>query len=173
MKKIYTKEILQPIVNESVSFSEVFRKLNPGRKVHGGSIDWIKRKLKQLSIDHSHFQGRAWMKGRAQITSRAMKKEEFEGKFLKEDSNIITHRLKQRLVKFGMKEDKCEKCGNEGKWNGEKLTLQIDHINGRRDDNRLENLRILCPNCHSQTKTYSGKKNKKEDYPDKLSGLPC
>ena len=57
----------------------------------------------------------------------------------------------------------CANCGNIGEWNGQSLTLQIDHINGINNDNRKENLRWLCPNCHSQTSTYTGKnKTKKE-----------
>lgn len=71
-------------------------------------------------------------------------------------------RLKQRLVKNKILEYKCVKCGNEGEWMGEPITLQLDHINGINNDNRLENLRFLCPNCHNQTETHGSKnlKNK-------------
>jgi len=64
--------------------------------------------------------------------------------------------LKRRLIKEGYKENKCE-CCNITTWNGKEISLQLHHINGNRTDNRIENLQILCPNCHSQTETYAGK----------------
>lgn len=64
--------------------------------------------------------------------------------------------VKKRLLRAGLKEDRCERCGiNE--WRGEKLSLHLHHINGDGHDNRLENLELLCPNCHSQTDTYGGR----------------
>jgi len=65
--------------------------------------------------------------------------------------------LKSRLIKEEILEYKCALCGNIGEWQGQPLSLQLDHINGINNDNRLENLRLLCPNCHSQTKTFSGR----------------
>jgi len=72
-----------------------------------------------------------------------------------------TTNLKNRLVNEGLLEYKCENCGNEGEWMDEPISLHLDHINGINNDNRLNNLRLLCPNCHSQTKTYGGKRFKK------------
>lgn len=66
-------------------------------------------------------------------------------------------RLKMRLVNEQRLEYKCALCGNEGMWNNLPLTLELDHINGQHLDHRIENLRFLCPNCHSQTPTFSGK----------------
>lgn len=68
---------------------------------------------------------------------------------LKENTNFKSDTLKYRLVKEGLKQWKCEKCGNEGVWEGKELVLELHHINGNHYDNRLENLQILCPNCHS------------------------
>ncbi len=67
--------------------------------------------------------------------------------------------LKKRLLREGLLENKCCKCGNDGEWLGNNLPLELDHINGVNNDNRIENLRILCPNCHSQTPTFRKKKD--------------
>lgn len=88
-------------------------------------------------------------------------------------------KLKKRLLKEGIKENKCECCGiNE--WMGKPISLQIHHINGVHNDNRLANIMLLCPNCHSQTDTYAGKNSNrekntkllKEDKPVKSSNVP-
>ena len=71
-------------------------------------------------------------------------------------------RFKKRLIESQLIPYKCAICGLENQWNGKELILQLDHINGKHNDNRKENLRFLCPNCHSQTETFSGK-NKKEN----------
>lgn len=67
-------------------------------------------------------------------------------------------KLKRRLIESQYKQDVCEKCGQGPSWNGAPLTLQLDHIDGNPTNNRLENLRVLCPNCHTQTPTYGSKK---------------
>jgi predicted RNA-binding Zn-ribbon protein involved in translation (DUF1610 family) len=77
-----------------------------------------------------------------------------------ENSCVSSTTPKRVIIRDNLKKYKCEKCGNNGEWMGEKISLQLDHINGVRCDNRLENLRFLCPNCHSQTSTYSGKNKK-------------
>lgn len=74
-----------------------------------------------------------------------------------------TNNLKIKLLKEKLLEYKCVSCGNDGNWNGKKLSLHLDHINGNHTDNRLTNLRMLCPNCHAQTDTYCGKNVKQEN----------
>lgn len=73
------------------------------------------------------------------------------------------HHLKKRLVSEGRLKYKCDICGNKGEWNGKPLSLQLDHKNGKHLDHRLENLRLLCPNCHSQTDSFSGKNKNKNN----------
>lgn len=98
-----------------------------------------------------------------------------------ENSKVNRNVAKKRIIKDSLIEYKCAICGNKGEWNGKKLVLQLDHINGVHNDNRLENLRFLCPNCHSQTETFCGlnrpterkilKQKRKEEYEKKLNAL--
>jgi 5-methylcytosine-specific restriction endonuclease McrA len=74
-----------------------------------------------------------------------------------ENSTYARHRLKDRIIKEEMIPYVCDDCGLTDEWNDKKITLQLDHINGVNDDNRIENLRFLCPNCHSQTHSYAAK----------------
>lgn len=71
-----------------------------------------------------------------------------------------TNKLKHRLYKEGLKKNECEICGlNE--WQGKKIQCHLDHIDGNRFNHKLDNIRIICPNCHSQTETFAGKNSRK------------
>ena len=83
---------------------------------------------------------------------------------LRDNSNFRPRDLKTKLIRDNIIEEKCEKCGVSSIWQGEPLVLHLDHINGVNTDNRLENLRLLCPNCHSQTPTFAGRNKKKTDF---------
>lgn len=92
-------------------------------------------------------------------------------KILTEDSEYNRTKLKERLVKEGLKEYKCECCGITN-WNNKPISLQLHHINGINNDNRLSNLQLLCPNCHSQTDNFGGTKGKGTSIIRKANNLP-
>lgn len=79
-----------------------------------------------------------------------------------ENSTYARHNIKKRLIKQKLIEYKCSLCPNEGFHNEKPLVLQLDHVNGINNDNRLENLRFLCPNCHSQQETFAAKNRKRK-----------
>lgn len=105
--------------------------------------------VKDLGLDISHLTGshkRDWLKIPL-------------AELLTVGTYRSTNSFKKRLIKEGVLINKCYECGLDAHWNGKQLSLQLDHINGDNTDNRIENLRILCPNCHSQTKTFSRSKS--------------
>lgn len=162
MKEYYQKDKLEQIVNESYSFAEALRKI--GLRDVGSNFKTIKKYVEEYNIDTSHFRGQTWNKSMGNTDYAAYNKLE---DILKENTNFKSDTLKYRLVKEGLKQWKCEKCGNEGVWEGEELVLELHHINGNHYDNRLENLQILCPNCHSQTDNFRKKSNTKAIKPKK------
>lgn len=80
-------------------------------------------------------------------------KDILEGKY----PQYPTSKLRKRLIVEGYKNNECEICGLKGIWNNKPISLQVDHVDGNRINHKLENLRLLCPNCHSQTETYGAK----------------
>ena len=160
----YTKELLEPIVKDSVSVLEVLRKL--GKNQAGGTHRHISNKIKEFGIDTSHFVGRE-ANQRTNYRGGTKKKEWQEVLVLRQDSKReVPYLLRRSLIEYG-REYQCEnsKCLIQHIWLGNELTLHVDHINGNWRDNRPENLRFLCPNCHSQTDNYCGSKG----YTDRIS----
>lgn len=137
------------IVNGSTSYLQVVKAVGYGSKYGRYAYDLIKKRCEELNLSTDHF---------CRQTS-SFKRYELSDVLIENSPYINTNHLKNRLIKEGLLEYKCSICGNTGEWNGQPLSLQIDHINGNHTDNRLENLRLLCPNCHSQTETY-GIKNR-------------
>jgi bacterioferritin-associated ferredoxin len=140
-------EEIRELVACSTNLADVIRAV--GRQPNGGYHRWMVGRIKALDLDTSHFTGRAWSKGR---TFEGQRRRPI-GELLVKGSTVGSGKLRQRLVAEGLKEQRCEGCGLS-EWQGKPLPLQLDHINGDHTDNRLENLRILCGNCHSQTETW-------------------
>ena len=147
----YTDEQLIEAVKTSLSIAEVCRKL--GIKAAGGNYATIHNKINKLNLDTTHFTGKAWNQGlKYKVVVPAKPLQEI----LKENTPYPSYKLKLRLIKEGLKEEKCECCRNT-KWLGQPIKLELHHINGNHNDNRLENLQLLCPNCHAYTDNYRGK----------------
>lgn len=144
-----SKEELEQVAKESYSIAELCRKLNI--KTNGGNYKTIQSEIKRYNIDVSHFRGQGWNVGLKYNPKPPKKIEDI----LTENSNYQSFKLKNRLFNEGLKEKKCECCGNT-EWNGKPIPLELHHINGCNTDNRLSNLMILCPNCHAQTDNYRG-----------------
>ena len=149
----YTEKEFIDAVNSSTSIRQVLNKL--GLKEAGGNYNHTKTRIKNLGLDISHFTGQGWNKGKKLGPKRTL------DELLVSDRKYPyqSHKLKSRLLSEGIKQHKCENCGIT-EWNGKPTPLELDHINGLNYDNRLENLRIICPNCHAQTETYRGKNKK-------------
>lgn len=111
----------------------------------------IRRIIDKYNIDTSHFKN--------QYKICAKKHIELDDVLCKNSEYKNISNLRNRLIKSGIKEEKCECCGNSS-WMGDKIPLELHHINGIRDDNRLENLQILCPNCHALTDNYCKRNHK-------------
>ena len=144
MKQV-NKQELEQIVKKSFSYADVCRALEvPPR---GTYYTTIKKLIKDLDI--SHFNKGAWNKGR-KIKSTSYQKAPIQQILIENSPHTNSGSLRIRLIKEGLKESKCEVCGCTE-------SLELHHINGNHQDNRLENLQILCANCHRKTNNFRGK----------------
>ena len=150
-RRSWTKEQLEDAVQKSTSIRQVLGKLN--LREAGGNYEQVKKYIAEFSLDTGHFKGKGWARGLIGIGSPRLSLKEI----LVRNSTFQSHKLKKRLFKSGLKEKACEKCGWAEFSSDGRQPLELDHINGERHDNRLENLRILCPNCHSLQPTHRGR----------------
>lgn len=157
-KRRWSDDDLKKAVAESFSYRSVIIKL--GLVPAGGNYQHVLRTVADLGIQTDHFMGKGWNKG-WEFDPR--KKQVALVDWLINGSTVQSNTLKRRLFKEGLKTPKCELCGWEEMSIDGRVPVELDHINGDHEDNRLENLRILCPNCHSLQLTHRGK-NKKVRY---------
>ena len=142
----YTKEKLESAVVQSTSIQDVAR-IILGKSVSGNQHQHIKRMTKKFGIDTNHFLGRGhYYSGKT--SNRRKNPEQIFTIGQRQKSALLRRALLESSVEY-----KCTIC-NINEWKGDSLNLEIDHIDGNSTDNRLENLRFLCPNCHSQTITF-------------------
>lgn len=167
--KIYklSDEQFVELIKKSSNISEVLFKLGYSTKGNSWGFSQIKRRMSELKLEQSDFKGKSVVKNNI---ANEIKREDI----LKENCKHQRTVLRRYVIKHNLIPYKCAICGCT-EWNGKTLSLELDHINGVNNDNRLENLRFLCPNCHSQTSTY-GSRNKqinesKYNIPDDLRKL--
>ena len=157
--KKHTDEQFIEIVKLSTSIQQVLKKL--GFRLAGGNYKTFHERVKRLNLDTSHFTGMAHLKGKTHHWGYLIPIEDI----LVKNSTYPTSKLKNRLIKANLVEDKCAICGLS-LWLDKPISLEIHHINGICNDNRIDNLQLICPNCHSQTENFRGRnidKNKSED----------
>lgn len=161
LKKLNLNDVRQ-VVKETFSASEACRRLGMSTQ---GSATRFRKYLKDNEIDFSHWTGQLWSKGKTSLEDKRIKStgNTYDDVFAENSSANATY-VKSLIIRKELLPYKCSVCNMNPIWNGKELKLQMDHINGNKKDQRLENLRIICPNCHSQTETF-GSKNKSKGFP--------
>lgn len=148
MKK-WSDEDLRIAVAANITIAGVLRQL--GLSSSPGNYRTVKKYIKKLELSTEHHRGKAHGTTK---TGRPLQE------ILVLGSYIGSTALKRKILREGLLPVQCAHCPTKDEWQGKPLVLQLDHINGNPVDNRLENLRLLCPNCHSQTSTYKGRGSK-------------
>ena len=162
----YTKEDFIEAVKNSISIASALSKLKI--KPTGGNYRLFQQRARVLDLDLSHFKGRGYLKGKTHDWNVVR---DFEDVLVENSDYSNTVSLKRRLLKAELLKKHCYNCGLTN-WLDKPLALHLDHINGTNNDHRIENLRLLCPNCHSQTDTYAGKNKKIKTSTKKRSKKP-
>jgi hypothetical protein len=150
----YTEAQAREAIASSYSWAESLRKL--GRCPSGGAWRVLKKYAALWGIPTDHFDSARAVEGNLRRPARPL------DQVLVESSTYSRQHVKRRLFQEGLKEPVCEMCGQSEIWHGRPMGMILDHINGIRNDHRLENLRIVCPNCAATLDTHCGRKNRVE-----------
>ena len=151
MKK-YTKEQFIEAVMNSTSMRRTLQKL--GVAPFGGNYATARKHLKQLNLDTSHWLGRGWARGKKLDYLIKPIEDYYSG-----TRGISTYKLKNRLLRDRILTHRCMKC-NSIEWFDKPIPLELHHIDGNSKNNSLDNLQLLCPNCHTLTPNYRSKNNR-------------
>lgn len=143
----YTKELVEPIIRNSISYKEVCEKL--GLVPSNGTTSTIHKIIKRYNLNVEHFHNHS-LSNKKLIRLRDIE-------LFIENSKISRSTVRSRIINKKLIKYECGVCGCDNKWQEKEMPLILDHINGINNDNRLENLRFLCPNCDSIQDTYKGK----------------
>lgn len=149
------KEVVEQMVKDACSISDLLRKAN--MSVVGANSQTVRKWIDFHGIDDSHFEV-----GYARVAEFNTARKRSHDDIFCEESDVRQVILRKAFVALNVVPFECDECGLGGVWNNKPIALQLDHINGTNNDNRLDNLRWLCPNCHSQTETFAGRNCSKE-----------
>lgn len=149
--RTWTDDRLIQAVKEGYSFASVLTQL--GLRVAGGNYKTIRDSIDRLQLNTDHWTGQGHLRGKTHNWSPS---KPFKDILIKDSGYTSTNKLKHRLLKANLLVYECSSC-HLSNWRGKDIVLQLDHINGVNNDHRIENLRLLCPNCHSQTETFCGR----------------
>lgn len=142
-------------VATSTTVSGLLRSL--GQFPSGSNFRWVYMMIAECGLNLDHHVGQAHWRGKtgeAQLGGKSYTADEV---FVKNSTYLYTHGLKKKIRRHKLLPEKCEQCPITNEWQGKPISLQLDHRDGDPRNNTIENLRFLCPNCHSQTSTFAGR----------------
>ncbi len=157
-RRSWTDAELIAFVAESTSMAQVLRRL--GLRAAGGNYEQVKVRINSLRLTTEHWTGQAHLRGK---TNPHVRRHPLQS-ILRRGTVYQSNKLRKRLLREGVLEPKCSSCGGV-EWRGGLIPLELDHVDGDKTNNQLDNIRLICPNCHALTPTYRGKNTKYPHIP--------